>query len=61
MARRTVDEQIAHPNAQDADEILAQLGLDKLPTKEEVHKTIEEEYLTPRTTLPKHWLPTYQM
>ncbi|KAJ1301523.1 hypothetical protein OPQ81_008771 [Rhizoctonia solani] len=43
------------------DDVLAELGLDKLPTKEQIHKAIEEEYLTPRTTVPKHWLPTYQI
>ncbi|CAE6470301.1 unnamed protein product [Rhizoctonia solani] len=43
------------------DDLLAELGLDKLPTKEQIHKAIEEEYLTPRTTVPKHWLPTYQI
>ncbi|KAL5639152.1 hypothetical protein ACGC1H_006609 [Rhizoctonia solani] len=43
------------------DELLAELGLDKFPTKEQIHKAMEEEYLTPRTTLPKHWLPTYQI
>lgn len=61
MTTRSVEEQIAHPNPNDADELLARLGLDKLPTKEQIHKHLEEEYLTPRTTLPKHWLPTYQM
>ncbi|KAG9101216.1 hypothetical protein FRC07_010336, partial [Ceratobasidium sp. 392] len=61
MTTRNVDEQIAYPDPSDADELLRKLGLDKLPTKEEIHKAIEKEYLTPRTTLPKHWLPTYQI
>ncbi|CEL53800.1 antiviral helicase SKI2 [Rhizoctonia solani AG-1 IB] len=43
------------------EDVLAELGLDKLPTKEQIHKAMEEEYLTPRTTVPKHWLPTYQI
>ncbi|QRV83455.1 antiviral helicase SKI2 [Ceratobasidium sp. AG-Ba] len=61
MTARNIDEQIAYPDPNDADDLLKQLGLDKLPTKEEIHKAMEEEYLTPRTTLPKHWLPTYQI
>ncbi|KAG8697325.1 hypothetical protein FRC08_006616 [Ceratobasidium sp. 394] len=61
MTTRNIGEQIAYPDPNDADELLRQLGLDKLPTKEEIHKAIEQEYLTPRTTLPKHWLPTYQI
>ncbi|ELU38779.1 translation repressor [Rhizoctonia solani AG-1 IA] len=43
------------------EDVLAKLGLDKLPTKEQIHRAMEEEYLTPRTTVPKHWLPTYQI
>lgn len=61
MTTRSVEEQIAYPDLKDADELLARLGLDRLPTKVQVHKHLEEEYLTPRTTLPGHWLPTYQM
>ncbi|KAG9073990.1 hypothetical protein FRC06_011008, partial [Ceratobasidium sp. 370] len=61
MTTRSIDEQIAYPDPNDADELLRKLGLDKLPTREQVHRAIEQEYLTPRTRLPKHWLPTYQI
>lgn len=42
-------------------DILKKLHLDGLPSKEEVYREIEESLLLPKTRMPDHWLPTYQM
>ena len=44
-----------------AQEILSELQLDGPPSPERIYKEIEEKILLPRSTLPDHWLPTYQM
>lgn len=44
-----------------AKDILKELRLDGLPSREEVYKDIEESLLLPKTRLPDHWLSTYQM
>ncbi|CAK5264477.1 unnamed protein product [Mycena citricolor] len=46
---------------EEKDEILSNLGLAGLPSREQVHRQIEERFLTPQDTLPPHWLPTYQL
>ena len=43
------------------DELLDELNLNGLPDKKKVYKEIEEKVLLPRTRLPDHWLPAYQM
>ncbi|KAJ7116795.1 antiviral helicase [Mycena crocata] len=45
----------------DKDDILRDLGLDALPSREHVHREIEEKLLLPQETLPSHWLPSYQV
>ena len=44
-----------------AQNILAKLGLDGIPSKEQIYKDIEERLLLPKSRLPDHWLPTYQV
>jgi hypothetical protein len=53
--------QIVHPNPEDAQKLLEDLGLAGLPSPQQVHKEIEEKLLLPRNTLPNHWLPSYQL
>ncbi|KAH8119970.1 antiviral helicase [Phellopilus nigrolimitatus] len=44
-----------------AKEILAELQLDGLRSTEQVYRGIEEKILLPKTKLPDHWLPAYQI
>ncbi|KAL5534027.1 hypothetical protein ACEPAG_487 [Sanghuangporus baumii] len=44
-----------------ARDLLSELQLDRLPSPESIYKEIEQKILLPRTTLPDHWLPTYQI
>ncbi|KAJ7150328.1 ATP-dependent RNA helicase [Mycena filopes] len=43
------------------DALLNDLGLGGLPSRERVHREIEEKLLLPQETLPAHWLPSYQV
>ncbi|KAF7970863.1 hypothetical protein HWV62_22674 [Athelia sp. TMB] len=52
---------ILHPESGDAQRLLGELGLAGLPSREQVHREIEEKLLLPRDRLPDHWLPTYQI
>ncbi|KAG5731038.1 hypothetical protein E4T56_gene15574 [Termitomyces sp. T112] len=54
-------EQIVHPDSNNAQSLLIDLQLADLPTREQVHREIEDKLLLPRETLPKHWLPSYQI
>ncbi|RPD82148.1 antiviral helicase [Lentinus tigrinus ALCF2SS1-7] len=54
-------DQILNPAAGNADGLLSGLGLASFPSRDEVHKQIEERLLLPNSTLPDHWLPTYQV
>ena len=54
-------EDILHPRAERAQEILENLGLARLPSREEVFDEIEKKLLLPKDKLPAHWLPTYQV
>ncbi|KAG6873825.1 hypothetical protein C0995_010437 [Termitomyces sp. Mi166 len=49
--------QIVHPDSNNVQSLLLDLQLADLPTREQVHREIEEKLLLPRETLPKHWLP----
>lgn len=53
--------QILNPRPEDAAKILDDLGLADLPTREQVHRAIEEKLLLPKGTLPAHLLPHYQV
>lgn len=52
---------ILHPDPENTEEILNDLGLAGVPQPEQVHRAIEEKLLLPKDELPEHWLPTYQM
>jgi len=41
--------------------ILEELGLDGLPSAEQLFREIEEEILLPKGKFPEHWLSRYQM
>lgn len=58
---RQVLDQILDPRPENAAELLSELGLSGLPSREQVHREIEEKLLLPREKLPVHWLPTYQV
>lgn len=53
--------QIANPDPRNASKILNELGLSGLPSREQVHREIEEKLLLPQDTLPAHWLSKYQV
>ncbi|KAI0068005.1 antiviral helicase [Artomyces pyxidatus] len=52
---------IVNPRQENAAGILAGLGLDGIPSREQVHREIEERLLLPRQSLPDDWLPRYQI
>ncbi|KAJ7269314.1 antiviral helicase [Mycena haematopus] len=56
-------QQILSPTltSNEKDKILNDLGLNGLPSREQVHREIEEKLLLPQETLPSHWLPSYQV
>ncbi|TBU50014.1 antiviral helicase [Dichomitus squalens] len=53
--------QILNREPGNADIILANLGLASLPSRDEVHTQIEQNLLLPKSSLPDHWLPAYQL
>ncbi|KAJ7597378.1 antiviral helicase [Mycena floridula] len=42
-------------------QLLDQLALSGIPSRDEVHRKIEQELLTPQGRLPEHWIKTYQV
>ena len=54
-------EDILNPRPERAQGTLAELGLSGLPSREDVHREIEAKLLVPKSQIPSHWLPTYQM
>ncbi|PIL31494.1 hypothetical protein GSI_06196 [Ganoderma sinense ZZ0214-1] len=54
-------DQILNPVPGNDDKLLADLGLASLPSRDQVHAQIENTLLLPKSTLPDHWLPTYQL
>lgn len=54
-------QKILHPSPDDAEGILDDLCLAGLPTREQVHREIEEKLLLPREAFPAHWLSLYQV
>ena len=53
--------QIVNPDPRNAPKLLRDLGLAEPPSTEQVHREIEEKLLLPKPSLPKHWLPHYQV
>lgn len=52
---------ILTPKRENRSRLLHDIGLSGLPSREQVHAEIESKLLSPSDTLPRHWLPTYQM
>jgi hypothetical protein len=42
-------------------DLLKDLGLDDLPSRENIHQEIKERLFSHPEKLPENWLPTYQM
>lgn len=53
--------QIVDPDPSNAAKLLQDMGLARPPSTEQVHREIEERFLLPKPSLPKHWLPHYQV
>jgi antiviral helicase SKI2 len=53
--------QILDPSDQNGTGVLESLGLGGLPSREQVHREIEEKLLLPQENLPDHLLAAYQM
>lgn len=53
--------QILSPTPENAEELLGEIGLGAIPSREQVHQEIDAKLLSPPDTLPDHWLSTYQM
>lgn len=51
---------IVHPENKNAPKLLDALGLADVPTRERVHREIEQRLLLPQEKLPEDWLPRYQ-
>ncbi|KAF7307318.1 ATP-dependent RNA helicase [Mycena indigotica] len=58
---RHIVQSIVHSAASDKSQLLKELGLDGIPSPEAIHREIEGKLLLPKTSLPRHWLPTYQL
>ncbi|KAH8099717.1 antiviral helicase [Cristinia sonorae] len=52
---------ILNPRQERAQVTLAELGFAGLPSREDVHSEIEAKLLVPKSQVPSHWLPTYQV
>ena len=52
---------IRYPGPDGGCQILQELGLDGLPSKETLRDQIEQQWLTPKDQLPEHWLNRYQV
>jgi len=49
------------PFPEDSLQLLASLGLDTVPSREQTYREIEERLLLPKETLPEDWLSKYQV
>jgi len=52
---------LLQPENVDSHAILEELGVGSIPTREQIHREIEEKLLLPQDRLPSHWLPSHQM
>ena len=57
----TMDEQLFARDPEDSLQLLASLGLDTVPSREQIYREIEERLLLPKGTLPEDWLSKYQV
>ncbi|KAF8310553.1 ATP-dependent RNA helicase [Clavulina sp. PMI_390] len=53
--------QIRYPNASAKESLMNELGLNTLPSKQQIRDAIEKQWLSPKDTLPDHWLRRYQV
>ena len=60
QAREDILDKLLHPDRSHANELLQELGLASIPSREQVHREIEEKLLLPQDKFPDHWLPLYQ-
>lgn len=60
-AKQSAFDCILDPSPSKAEKLLEELGFAGVPSRERVHREIEEKLLLPQDRLPDHWLPTYQM
>jgi hypothetical protein len=49
------------PFSEDSRQLLASLGLDTVPSREQTYREIEERLLLPKETLQEDWLSKYQV
>ncbi|KAL0951772.1 hypothetical protein HGRIS_008443 [Hohenbuehelia grisea] len=54
-------QRVTQANAEDASALLDELELSGLPSREQVHREIENKLLLPQDQLPEHWLSTFQI
>jgi antiviral helicase SKI2 len=47
--------------SEDAPQLLASLGWDSVPSREQTYREIEERLLLPKERLPEDWLSKYQV
>ncbi|KAA1471410.1 antiviral helicase [Dentipellis sp. KUC8613] len=52
---------VVNPRHENLHKLLADLGLDGIPSREQVHREIEDKLLLPKEQLPSDWLPEYQI
>ena len=59
----TMDKQLSalDPISEDSQQLLASLGLDTVPSREQTYREIEERLLLPKETLQEDWLSKYQV
>ena len=53
-------DKIVYSDTENANQLLADLGLDGVPSPETIHEEIERNLLLPPKNFPDHWLPYYQ-
>ena len=59
--REDILDKLLHPDKAKAAGLLEELGLAGLPSREQIHREIEEKLLLPQDKFPDHWLPSYQV
>ena len=59
----TMDERLSARDLfpEDSMQLLASLGLDTVPSREQTYREIEERLLLPKETLPEDWLSKCQV
>ena len=60
-AHEDILDKLLHPGQQHVADLLREMGLAGLPSREQVHREIEEKLLLPQDKFPEHWLPLYQV